>query len=148
LDKVLDDLRRLRSSPVDLSATASLGEPSVAQSLLTGRFAESATAAGEHSSASPSPPAPTASSAAHGSSTLSAGGSEVQYYRGIARVAVQVADALAYAHRQGILHRDIKPSNLLLDQQGTVWVTDFGLAKAEGADDLTQTGDILGTIRF
>jgi WD40 repeat protein len=61
---------------------------------------------------------------------------------------VQVADALAYAHRQGILHRDIKPSNLLLDQQGTVWVTDFGLAKAEGADDLTQTGDIVGTVRF
>src|SRR5262249_4783902 len=70
------------------------------------------------------------------------------YFRGIARVGLQVADALAYAHRQGILHRDIKPSNLLLDQQGTVWVTDFGLAKAEGADDLTQTGDIVGTIRF
>jgi WD40 repeat protein len=79
---------------------------------------------------------------------LSAGGPEADYYRGIARVALQVADALAYAHRQGILHRDIKPSNLLLDQQGTVWVTDFGLAKAEGADDLTQVGDIVGTVRF
>jgi WD40 repeat protein len=85
---------------------------------------------------------------AHGSSTLSAGGPEADFFRGIARVGLQVADALAYAHRQGILHRDIKPSNLLLDRQGTVWVTDFGLAKAEGADDLTQTGDIVGTIRF
>jgi WD40 repeat protein len=79
---------------------------------------------------------------------LSASGPGGDSYRGIARVGLQVADALAYAHRQGILHRDIKPSNLLLDQQGTVWVTDFGLAKAEGADDLTQTGDIVGTIRF
>ena len=54
----------------------------------------------------------------------------------------------SYAHKQGILHRDIKPSNLLLDQQGTVWVTDFGLAKAEGTDELTHTGDIVGTLRF
>jgi WD40 repeat protein len=66
----------------------------------------------------------------------------------VARLGVQVADALAHAHRQGILHRDIKPSNLLLDQQGTVWVTDFGLAKAEGSDELTHTGDIVGTLRF
>ena len=50
--------------------------------------------------------------------------------------------------RQGILHRDIKPSNLLLDPQGTVWVTDFGLAKADEADDLTHTGDIVGTLRY
>ena len=66
----------------------------------------------------------------------------------MARVGLQVAEALAYAHRKGILHRDIKPSNLLLDQQGTVWVTDFGLAKAEGTDELTHTGDIVGTLRY
>jgi pentatricopeptide repeat protein len=66
----------------------------------------------------------------------------------VARVGLQVAEALAYAHKQGILHRDIKPSNLLLDGQGTVWVTDFGLAKAEGTEELTHTGDIVGTLRF
>jgi WD40 repeat protein/tetratricopeptide (TPR) repeat protein len=66
----------------------------------------------------------------------------------VARVGIQVAEALAYAHGQGVLHRDIKPSNLLLDTEGTVWVTDFGLAKAADSDDLTHTGDIVGTLRY
>ena len=52
------------------------------------------------------------------------------YCQSVARIGVQVAEALAYAHGQGVLHRDIKPSNLLLDARGNVWVTDFGLAKA------------------
>lgn len=71
----------------------------------------------------------------------------LQYYRSISRIGVQIADALAYAHERGVLHRDIKPANILLDLAGTAWVTDFGLAKADGAA-LTCTGDIVGTIRF
>jgi eukaryotic-like serine/threonine-protein kinase len=66
----------------------------------------------------------------------------------IARLGAQAADALAYAHAQGILHRDIKPANLLLDLQGTVWVTDFGLAKPNDAENLTEQGDIVGTLRY
>jgi serine/threonine protein kinase/WD40 repeat protein/tetratricopeptide (TPR) repeat protein len=143
LDKVLRDLRRLRAEPA-APTTAEASDASVAHSLLTGRFLVSP----EALPSSPGSSIVTTTDGSHGSSALSAGGAEADYHRGVARVAVQVADALAYAHRQGILHRDIKPSNLLLDQQGTVWITDFGLAKAEGADDLTQTGDIVGTIRF
>ena len=61
---------------------------------------------------------------------------------------VQLADALEYAHTQNVLHRDIKPSNLLLDRHGTVWITDFGLAKHAESNDLTNTGDIVGTLRY
>jgi WD40 repeat protein/serine/threonine protein kinase len=73
---------------------------------------------------------------------------EWQYCRSVAQIGVQVADALAYASSQGILHRDIKPSNLLLDTHGTVWITDFGLAKASDHQDLTHSGDIVGTLRY
>jgi serine/threonine protein kinase len=148
LDKVLRDLRRLRAAPGVPTAAAQPSEASAAHSLLTGRFVAPPATSPEVPAASPAPSSPTSADKAHGSSTLSAGGFKGQYFRGIARIALQVADALAYAHHQGVLHRDIKPSNLLLDQQGTVWITDFGLAKAEGADDLTQTGDIVGTVRF
>ena len=54
--------------------------------------------------------------------------------RKIAQMALQVAEALAYAHSRGVLHRDIKPSNLILDGAGDVWITDFGLAKLEGTE--------------
>jgi serine/threonine protein kinase len=73
--------------------------------------------------------------------------SDFHFYRSVAHVGLQVADALAYAHGQKVLHRDIKPANVLLDIQGTAWVTDFGLAKEEG-DDLTHTGDLVGTLRY
>ncbi len=70
------------------------------------------------------------------------------YWHSVARIGVQVAEAMDYAFRQGVLHRDIKPSNLLLDTQGNVWVTDFGLAKSVESDDLTQSGDVVGTLRY
>jgi eukaryotic-like serine/threonine-protein kinase len=85
----------------------------------------------------------------NGSATSSImGTSDAQYFRTMARIGAQAAEALAYAHLHGVVHRDIKPSNLLLDLQGTLWVTDFGLAKAEGSHDLTSPGDVVGTLRY
>ncbi len=65
-----------------------------------------------------------------------------------ARVAADVADALDHAHRQGVLHRDVKPSNILIDRDGSAWLTDFGLAHVADADGLTHTGDVIGTPRY
>ena len=68
-------------------------------------------------------------------------------YDRIAEIGVQAADGLHYAHSRGIVHRDVKPSNLMLDQSGTLWITDFGLAKVD-SDSLTRSGDLLGTLHY
>jgi WD40 repeat protein len=149
----------------------------MALSLLTGRFAPEmpagpgeariANANGEATSCLSDPSdrdgteAPPASHLSPGatssppSSIVLPGGSQLSavesgrrpFFRSVAHIGRQVAAGLAYAHARGIVHRDIKPSNLLLDTQSVVWITDFGLAKASD-DGLTQTGDILGTVRY
>jgi serine/threonine protein kinase len=70
------------------------------------------------------------------------------YWQDVAFVGLQVAQALEYAHSQGTLHRDIKPGNLLLDEGGTTWVADFGLAKAMDQDAVSRTGEVLGTLLY
>ena len=91
---------------------------------------------------------PSSSSSDVLSSSTDLTGSGRLYAHAVARIGVQVADALEYAAEQGIIHRDIKPSNILLDVYGTAWVTDFGLAKVLGQEGLTQTGDLVGTLRY
>jgi WD40 repeat protein/serine/threonine protein kinase len=145
LDRVLDELRQLRAAG---AATTPGVEAKVAHSLLTGAFQLQGEQEG---TARPSLPDGRASSSSvhlpgqtDPSNVLS---NRAHYHRSVARVGIQVAEALDYAHREGVIHRDIKPSNLLLDPDGRVWVTDFGLAKTEG-DALTNTGDVVGTVRY
>jgi serine/threonine protein kinase len=80
-------------------------------------------------------------------STQRSGGSP-EFFRAVTRLVVQVAEALDYAHGMGIIHRDIKPANLLVDGRGNVWITDFGLAQFHANVGVTQTGDLVGTLRY
>ena len=69
------------------------------------------------------------------------------YWHAVAEMGRQVAEALQYAHSLGVWHRDVKPANLLVSA-GVVWLADFGLAKLNDEHDLTQTGDLMGTLRY
>jgi WD40 repeat protein/serine/threonine protein kinase len=177
LDVVLEEMRRLRQArgkqaPTQgelpgrpTNVTQDISAVDVARGLLTGEFRhseendeggrmkdEGRQRGGADSSFILHPSSLSSSAIIHlpgqsEGSTLSESGN--QYWQSVAHVGVQVADALAHAASQGVLHRDIKPSNLLLDDTGNVWVTDFGLAKAQSdSDDLTRTGDVVGTLRY
>ncbi len=61
--------------------------------------------------------------------------------------AEQILKAARFAHRRGVIHRDLKPHNVIVDDEGVLTVTDFGIARA-GASDMTQTGSIMGTAQY
>jgi serine/threonine protein kinase/WD40 repeat protein len=157
LDRVVAELRRLRERsaqsaprPPVAPGPAPFATPTVAERLLSGQFEQPALGkekVEKDQIGSPAKSTTPTESIRSASSDLS-GLTNLNYYRRIAGLGVQLADGLAYANKQGILHRDIKPSNLLLDTRGTLWITDFGLARAEGSPELTGTGEILGTFRY
>ena len=130
--------KRLASGPCSrsgvFSASDAVGEPSVTD---TAKMHQAITQVAE----------PGQSSSGQ-SSTANLSGSRSSYWQNVARIGVQVADGLAHAHSMGILHRDIKPGNLLLDEAGSVWITDFGLARLTDSSQLTRTGEVVGTLRY
>ena len=64
------------------------------------------------------------------------------------RIALQLCEALDYAHAQGVVHRDLKPANVLLDERGNCLLSDFGIALPEGAERLTAAGAAIGTPEY
>jgi serine/threonine protein kinase/WD40 repeat protein len=161
LDQVVEELRRHRQADPTQTPVANPRPATIAERLLTDRFLTQLGPGGNLAHAptvsasepgidsdvcTPGPVSPRPALPPTPSELSSL--TDLQYYRRITGLGIQLTEGLAHAHKQGILHRDIKPSNLLLDPRGTLWITDFGLAWAEGNPELTGTGEIVGTFRY
>ena len=137
LDRVLDRMRQDRAGPAAPAEPGSNGDsPSPAEPLPDW--------VSETIDYRPGAMPRTPSRPAEGSS-LDAGGG---YFDRVAAMVADVADALDYAHRNGVIHRDIKPSNLLLSPEGRLSLNDFGLARMLEEPGMTMTGEFVGTPKY
>ena len=69
-------------------------------------------------------------------------------YQKVIDIMQQILDAVEYAHKNDVIHRDIKPHNILIDKQGNVKITDFGIAVALSQNSITQTNSLLGSVQY
>ena len=127
LDQVI---RQLRQLPTDMPAPpAAPGDaPDASTFTATGPYMKS--------------PRPSSSTVGRSQSSRNSGSG---YFNTLARMIAEVAEALDYAHQQGVIHRDIKPSNLLLSPAGRLSVSDFGVARMLEQPGMTITGEMVGT---
>jgi WD40 repeat protein/serine/threonine protein kinase len=114
------------------------GKPNAATGEVTGPYIGSPYRA-------PAADAPTAPVADHSTERSGRG---LAFFRSVAHLGTQAAEALEHAHQMGVVHRDVKPGNLLVDGRGHLWITDFGLAHCQSQSGLTMTGDLVGTLRY
>jgi serine/threonine protein kinase len=102
----------------------------------------------DHLRQAPKPAAPAAETVAGAASLTHQSVASKAFFRTVATIGVQAAEALDYAHQMGVVHRDVKPGNLILDGRGNLWVTDFGLARVQSSPTVTASGDLVGTLRY
>ena len=167
LDAVLDELKRLPGSgalagPVPASGVATsprdLSAVEAARSLLSGQFQAAPAPTVDESPAAvvaAAGPARLSDTVERSSSSLVLPGQSADaalsstgkrtYWCSVANLGVQLANALEYAHKQGVIHRDLKPSNLLLAPTGRLSLTDFGLARVLEQPGMTLSGEFVGT---
>src|SRR5262245_32267419 len=152
LAAVIRELRHLAGREKANNGVSAGAAGTLASDLASGRWAPARRTAPELQSTATYVPAlaPPAETTAPPAAALSTERStkSTAFFRTAAQLGIEAAEALEYAHQQGVIHRDIKPGNLLVDAGGRLWVTDFGLARLGGDVGLTMTGDLLGTLRY
>jgi WD40 repeat protein/serine/threonine protein kinase len=155
LAAMIAELRRLAAGDAAGLPHATGPVVELASEMVSGRLAKNLRGTAEGEPTAPYPP--TVASPTHPvgktvaeRATISTERStqDLAYFRTVAQLGIQAAEALEHAHQLGIIHRDIKPANLLMDGRGHLWVTDFGLAHCQSEAGLTMTGDLLGTLRY
>ncbi len=148
LAQLIRELRQLEGrDDADVMPTAVLeGDLELASMLASGDLAPSERAAAADAPATS--PAVARSSSAGAAPSPSSSAHTSAYFRTVANLGIQAAEALEHAHQEGVIHRDIKPANLMVDIKGHLWITDFGLARLQNDSGLTLSGDLVGTIRY
>jgi serine/threonine protein kinase/Flp pilus assembly protein TadD len=156
---IIADLRRLSGRDADTKHDPDGPAAEVTKDLASGRWAPANRA--KECLAGSATVAPAAAPSAQAGTGISSGGARPiavastepstrtpAYFRSIANLGMQAAQALEHAHAMGVIHRDIKPANLIVDLRGNLWITDFGLARLQDNGELTVTGDLVGTLRY
>jgi serine/threonine protein kinase/Tfp pilus assembly protein PilF len=152
LAELIAELRDLEGRAAEPASSTGPPAAPLADDLASGRWAPPRP--GEPTGP-PAAPASQAGEAARDTATMPVAGLSTErsarspgYFRTVAYLGAQAAEALEHAHQLGVVHRDVKPANLLLDGRGHLWVTDFGLAQVKSGAELTATGDLVGTLRY